>query len=97
DWVQKAVAIISKLSGITVVQRVDAVKKVPYREIAPLIQDEIVRDGACFYRTIAKAITGIDDNHFAVRMSLRISCLTLQLFLPLEDSFVLEFIKILLH
>uniref|UniRef100_A0A1X7SZX1 OTU domain-containing protein n=1 Tax=Amphimedon queenslandica TaxID=400682 RepID=A0A1X7SZX1_AMPQE len=70
DWVQKAVAIISKLSGITVVQRVDAVKQVSCREIAPHIRDEIVRNGACFYRTISKAITGTEDNHFAVRMSL---------------------------
>uniref|UniRef100_A0A1X7SMN6 OTU domain-containing protein n=1 Tax=Amphimedon queenslandica TaxID=400682 RepID=A0A1X7SMN6_AMPQE len=70
DWVQKAVAIISKLSGIAVVQHVDAVKQLPCREIAPHIRDEIVGDGACFYRTISKAITGTEDNHFAVRMSL---------------------------
>uniref|UniRef100_A0A1X7SXU9 OTU domain-containing protein n=1 Tax=Amphimedon queenslandica TaxID=400682 RepID=A0A1X7SXU9_AMPQE len=70
DWVQKAVAIISKLSGIAVVERVDAVKQVPCREIAPHIRDEIVGDGACFYRTISEAITGTEDNHFAVRMSL---------------------------
>uniref|UniRef100_A0A1X7SST5 OTU domain-containing protein n=1 Tax=Amphimedon queenslandica TaxID=400682 RepID=A0A1X7SST5_AMPQE len=70
DWVQKAVAIISKLSGIAVVQHVDAVKQVPCREIAPHIREEIVGDGACFYRTISKAITGTEDNHFAVRMSL---------------------------
>ena len=70
DWVQKAVAIISKLSGVTVVERVDAVKQVPCREIAPHIRDEIVGDGACFYRSISKAITGTEDNHFAVRMSL---------------------------
>ena len=70
DWVQKAVAIISKLSGIAVVERVDAVKQVPCREIAPHIRDEIVGDGACFYRSISKAITGTEDNHFAVRLSL---------------------------
>ena len=70
DWVQKAVAIISKLSGIAVVERVDAVKQVPCREIAPHIRDEIVGDGACLYRSISKAITGTEDNHFAVRMSL---------------------------
>ena len=51
DWVQKAVAIISKLSGIAV-ERFDAVKQVPCREIAPHIRDEIVGDGACFYRSI---------------------------------------------
>uniref|UniRef100_A0A1X7VKI6 Uncharacterized protein n=1 Tax=Amphimedon queenslandica TaxID=400682 RepID=A0A1X7VKI6_AMPQE len=38
-WVQKAVAIISKLSGIAVVQHVDAVKQVPCRKIAPHIRD----------------------------------------------------------
>ena len=70
DWVQKAVAIISTLSCIAVVERVDAVKQVPCREIAPHIRDEIVGDGACFYRSITKAITGTEDNHFAVRMSL---------------------------
>uniref|UniRef100_A0A1X7VCH0 OTU domain-containing protein n=1 Tax=Amphimedon queenslandica TaxID=400682 RepID=A0A1X7VCH0_AMPQE len=66
DWVQKAVAIISKLSGIAVVQHFDAVKQVPGREIATHIQDEIVVDGACFFRTISKAITATEDNHFAV-------------------------------
>uniref|UniRef100_A0A1X7UAE7 OTU domain-containing protein n=1 Tax=Amphimedon queenslandica TaxID=400682 RepID=A0A1X7UAE7_AMPQE len=70
DWVQKAVAITSKLSGIAVVQRFDDVKQVPCREIATHIWDEIVGDGACFYRTISKAITATEDNHFAVRMSL---------------------------
>ena len=60
DMVQKAVAII----------RVYAVKQVPCREIAPHIRDEIVGDGASFYRAISKAIIGTEDNHFAVRMSL---------------------------
>ena len=69
DWVQKALAIISKLSGVAVVERVDAVKQVPCREIAPHIRDDIVGDGACFYRSFSKAITGTEDNHFAVRMS----------------------------
>ena len=66
DWV---VAIILKLSGVTVVEHVDAVKQVPCRKIAPHIRDEIV-DVACFYKAISKAITGIQNNHFAVRMSL---------------------------
>ena len=48
DWVQKAVAIVSKLSGIAVVERVDAVKQVPCREIAPHIRDEIVGIGPAF-------------------------------------------------
>uniref|UniRef100_A0A1X7V100 OTU domain-containing protein n=1 Tax=Amphimedon queenslandica TaxID=400682 RepID=A0A1X7V100_AMPQE len=70
DWVQEAVAIISKLSGIAVVQCVDAVKQIACREIAPHIGDEIIGDGACFYRTILKVITGNEDNHFVVCLSL---------------------------
>ena len=70
EWVQEAVALISKFSGIQVVQRKDPVKQIPCSEIAPHIRDEIIGDGACFFRTISKAITGTEDNHFAIRMSL---------------------------
>ena len=69
-WVQEAVAIISKFSGMNVVERKDPVTRIPCSEIAPHIRDEIVGDGACFFRTLSKAITGTQANHYAVRVSL---------------------------
>ena len=47
-WVQEAVAIISKFSGMNVVERKDPVTRIPCSEIAPHIRDEIVGDGAFF-------------------------------------------------
>lgn len=69
-WVQEAVSIISKFSGMEVVERKDPVKQIPCSEIAPHIRDKIVGDGACFFRTLSKAITGTEANHYPVRMSL---------------------------
>ena len=69
-WVQEAVSIISKFSGMEVVRRKDPVKQIPCSEIAPHIRDKIVGDGACFFRTLSKAITGTEANHYPVRMSL---------------------------
>uniref|UniRef100_A0A1X7V9K4 OTU domain-containing protein n=1 Tax=Amphimedon queenslandica TaxID=400682 RepID=A0A1X7V9K4_AMPQE len=69
-WVQEAVAILSNFSGMNVVERKDPVKRIPCSEIAPHICDEIVGDGACFFKTLSKAITGTEANHYAVRVSL---------------------------
>uniref|UniRef100_A0A1X7V5W8 OTU domain-containing protein n=1 Tax=Amphimedon queenslandica TaxID=400682 RepID=A0A1X7V5W8_AMPQE len=69
-WVQKAVAIISKFSSMNVVERKNPLKQIPCSEIAPHIRDEIVGDKACFFRTLSKAITGTEANHYAVRVSL---------------------------
>ena len=69
-WVQEAVSIISKFSGMEVVRRKDPVKQIPCSEIAPHVRDKIVGDGACFFRTLSKAITGTEANHYPVRMSL---------------------------
>ena len=70
EWVQKAVAMISKYSGLLVFERNDSLKEIPCSEIAPHIRDVIIGDGACFFRAISKAITGTENNHFAIRKSL---------------------------
>uniref|UniRef100_A0A1X7TBM8 OTU domain-containing protein n=1 Tax=Amphimedon queenslandica TaxID=400682 RepID=A0A1X7TBM8_AMPQE len=64
-WVQEAVAIISMFSGMNVVEHKNPVKRIPCSEIAPHIHDEIVGDGACFFRTLSKAVTGTEANHYA--------------------------------
>uniref|UniRef100_A0A1X7VM41 OTU domain-containing protein n=1 Tax=Amphimedon queenslandica TaxID=400682 RepID=A0A1X7VM41_AMPQE len=55
---------------MNVVERNNPVKRIPCSEIAPHIHDEIVGDGACFFRTLSKAVTGTEANHYVVCVSL---------------------------
>ena len=68
EWQKEAGAFLTELTKKTVRLRDQRINKVGSPDIpAGFVRDKIVGDGNCLFRAIAKAVTGTEANHTAVR------------------------------
>ena len=69
-WMNSAALLMQDYTGECVRVGTDPLKTIKHPEIFPYVCYKIKGDGNCFYRAISKAVTGTENNHMPVRLTI---------------------------
>ena len=70
EWKTNAGTILQQWSGLPLITEPESDVEIVRSEILPHVCDSIIADGNCLFRALSKEITGTQENHRAVRLSI---------------------------
>ena len=70
EWMLNVCSVLAKLSDLPLILDSEPINETTCSEISPHVRDTILPDGNCLLRALSKEVTGTQENHRAVRLSI---------------------------